>query len=103
MGFHFRKRVRLFKGAWISLSKQGGYLSIGAHGLTTDVRPCSLQNEGTSATYPACLGTDSDHFLYRHLGHLKPRTANGQPLCATNKIMSREEFSYIIFLHWRRQ
>jgi hypothetical protein len=29
----------------------------------------------------------------------EPRTANGQPLCATNKIMSREEFSYIIFLH----
>ena len=58
MGFRFRKRVRLFKGAWINLSKQGGYLSIGGHGLTTDVskegaardrlgaRPCSLQNEG---------------------------------------------------------
>jgi hypothetical protein len=32
MGFRFRKRVRLFKGAWINLSKQGGYLSIGGHG-----------------------------------------------------------------------
>jgi Protein of unknown function (DUF4236) len=37
MGFRFRKRVRLFKGAWINLSKQGGYLSISGHGLTTDV------------------------------------------------------------------
>jgi hypothetical protein len=37
MGFRFRKRVRLFKCAWIHLSKQGGYLSIGGHGLTTDV------------------------------------------------------------------
>jgi hypothetical protein len=37
MGFGLRKRVRLFKGAWINLSKQGGCLSIGGHGLTTDV------------------------------------------------------------------
>jgi hypothetical protein len=37
MGFRFCKRVRLFKGAWINLSKRGGYLSIGGHGLTTDV------------------------------------------------------------------
>jgi Protein of unknown function (DUF4236) len=37
MGSHFRKRVRLFEGAWINLSKQGRYLSIGTHGLTTDV------------------------------------------------------------------
>jgi uncharacterized protein DUF4236 len=36
-GFGLRKRIRLFKGAWINLSKQGGYLSIGGHGLTTDV------------------------------------------------------------------
>jgi len=28
------KRVRLFKDAWINLSKQGGCLSIGGHSLT---------------------------------------------------------------------
>ena len=68
MGFRFRKRVRLFEGAWINLSKQGGSLSIGGHSLTPTsakkgvrgdrlgARPCSLQNEGANATYPACLG-----------------------------------------------
>lgn len=48
MGFRFRKRVRLFKGAWINLSKQGGYLSIGGHGLTTD-----LSKEGVRETVSA--------------------------------------------------
>jgi len=37
VGFRFRKRVRLFKGAWINLYTQGGYLSIGGHGFATDV------------------------------------------------------------------
>jgi Protein of unknown function (DUF4236) len=37
MGLRFGKRLRLFKGAWINLSNQGGYLSIGGHGVTTNV------------------------------------------------------------------
>ena len=37
MSFRFRKRVRLFKGAWINLSKRGGSLSIGGRGATTNI------------------------------------------------------------------
>ena len=58
MGFRFRRRARLFKGAWINLSTRGYLSDVGGHGLTTDVskkgvrgdrlgaRHCSLQNEG---------------------------------------------------------
>jgi hypothetical protein len=34
MGFRFRKRLRLFKGTWINLSKHGASLSIGRRGAT---------------------------------------------------------------------
>jgi hypothetical protein len=37
MGFRFRKYVRRSKDGWMNLSKQGAYLSICGHGLTTDV------------------------------------------------------------------
>jgi hypothetical protein len=37
MGFRFHKRVRLFKGAWINISKWGGSVSIGGRGATTNI------------------------------------------------------------------
>jgi hypothetical protein len=36
MGFRFRKRLKLFPGAWINLSKKGGSLSVGGHGATVN-------------------------------------------------------------------
>jgi hypothetical protein len=37
MGFRFRKRIRIVKGLWINLSKRGGSLSVGGHGLTAKI------------------------------------------------------------------
>ena len=37
MGFRFRKRLRIVPGLWINLSKKGGSLLVGGHGLTADI------------------------------------------------------------------
>ena len=37
MSFRFRKRIRLFPGLWINLSKKGGSLSVGGHDLTANI------------------------------------------------------------------
>ena len=37
MGWRFRKRIRIVKGLWINLSKRGGSLSVGGHGLTANI------------------------------------------------------------------
>jgi hypothetical protein len=39
MGFRFRKRLRIFPGLWLNLSKKGGSLSVGARGGTVNVSP----------------------------------------------------------------
>jgi hypothetical protein len=55
MGFRFRKRIRLFKGVWINLSKKGGSLSMGGHGATTNVSRRGVRDTfslpGTGITY----------------------------------------------------
>jgi hypothetical protein len=37
MGWRFRKCVRIVKGLWMNLSKRGGSLSAGSHGLTANI------------------------------------------------------------------
>jgi len=37
IGWRFRKRIRIVKGLWINLSKRGGSLSVGGHGLTANI------------------------------------------------------------------
>ena len=37
MGFRFHKRLRIFPGLWINLSKRGGSLSVGGRGATINV------------------------------------------------------------------
>ena len=37
MGFRFRKRLRIFKGAWINLSKSGASLSVGRRGAVVNI------------------------------------------------------------------
>ena len=37
MGFRFRKRLKLFPGLWIDLSKKGGSLSVGGRGATVNI------------------------------------------------------------------
>jgi hypothetical protein len=39
MGFRFRKRLRIFPGLWLNLSKKGGSLSVGGRGATVNVSP----------------------------------------------------------------
>jgi hypothetical protein len=43
MEFRFRKRLRLFPGAWINLSKSGASLSVGGHGLTANIGKGGIQ------------------------------------------------------------
>ncbi len=45
MGFRFRRRVKLFPGLWVNLSKSGVSTSIGGKGITLNVG-----NKGTRAT-----------------------------------------------------
>jgi Protein of unknown function (DUF4236) len=45
MPFRFRKRLRLFKGAWINLSKRGASLSMGRKGA-----PVNLNFKGVQET-----------------------------------------------------
>ena len=55
MGYRFRKRLRLFKGAWINLSKRGASLSIGGHGMTTNISKRGIRDTvglpGSGASY----------------------------------------------------
>ena len=37
MGFRIRKRLKVVPDVWINLSKMGGSLSVGGHGLTTNI------------------------------------------------------------------
>jgi Protein of unknown function (DUF4236) len=37
MSWRFRKRLRIIPGVWINLSKKGGSLSVGGHGLTANI------------------------------------------------------------------
>jgi Protein of unknown function (DUF4236) len=37
MSFRFRKRLRLFPGAWVNLSKRGASLSMGRRRLTPNI------------------------------------------------------------------
>jgi Protein of unknown function (DUF4236) len=37
MGWRFRKRIRIIPGLWIHLSKRGGSLSVGGHGMTANI------------------------------------------------------------------
>jgi hypothetical protein len=38
MGFRFRKRLRIIPGfLWVNVSKKGGSLSVGGHGLTANI------------------------------------------------------------------
>jgi hypothetical protein len=43
MPFRFRKRLRLFKGAWINLSKSGASLSVGRKGATVNLNSKGVQ------------------------------------------------------------
>lgn len=38
MGFRFRKRVKLFSGVWLNLSKSGVSTSIGGKGVTVNIK-----------------------------------------------------------------
>ena len=49
MGFRFRKRLRIFPGLWLNLSKKGGSLSVGSRGATINESPKGHQ-------YPAEAG-----------------------------------------------
>ena len=63
MGFRFRKRLKLLPGVWVNLSKKGGSLSVGGHGLTTNIsrrgvrETIGLPGSGVSyTTRPVRLG-----------------------------------------------
>lgn len=43
MGFRFRKRLKLFPGLWVNLSKRGASLSVGGRGATINVNRQGVQ------------------------------------------------------------
>ncbi|MGB8408299.1 MAG: DUF4236 domain-containing protein [Gallionella sp.] len=49
MGFLFRKRVRIFPGLWLNLSKRGVSTSIGGKGLTVNIKDSKVR---TTASLP---------------------------------------------------
>lgn len=56
MGFRFQKRIKIFPGVWINLSKSGVSASVGGHGATVNVgaggkRMVTLGIPGTGMSY----------------------------------------------------
>jgi hypothetical protein len=55
MSFRFRKRLKLFPGVWINLSKRGGSVSVGGKGLTAKISKRGLRETvglpGTGISY----------------------------------------------------
>jgi len=43
MGFRFRRRLRIFPGLWLNLSKKGTSLSVGGRGATINVNREGVQ------------------------------------------------------------
>jgi hypothetical protein len=65
MGFRFRKRIRLFKGALLNLSKSGTSLSVGGRGLTANVSKRGVRETvglpGTGISYQTKRIWSSQH------------------------------------------
>ena len=55
MSFRLRKRLKLFPGLWINLSKKGGSVSLGGHGATVNLSRRGLMGTasapGTGVSY----------------------------------------------------
>ena len=55
MGFRFRKRIKLFPGAWLNVSKSGISTSIGGKGLTVNLKDgktkTTISAPGTGISY----------------------------------------------------
>jgi hypothetical protein len=60
MGFRFRKRLKLFPGIWINLSKLGGSLSVGSYGLTTSISRLGVPGRKTETFYWTLPESKSD-------------------------------------------
>ena len=61
MGFRFQKRIRIFKGLTLNLSKSGASWSIGGRGMTLNVRKGRVTSTvgipGTGLSYRKTLDT----------------------------------------------
>jgi hypothetical protein len=57
MGFRFRRRLKIFPGLWVNLSKRGGSLSVGGRGATINVSKKGVRETvglpGTGISYQA--------------------------------------------------
>ncbi len=55
MGFRFQKRIPIFPGVWLNLSKSGVSVSLGGHGATANIgtqkRSVSVGIPGTGMSY----------------------------------------------------
>jgi uncharacterized protein DUF4236 len=76
MGFRFRKRLKLFPGLWINLSKKGGSLSVGGHGATVNI-----SKRGVTGT----AGLPGSGISYREGPHRpRKRRSSHRPLSHTS-------------------
>ena len=81
MGFRFRKRIRLFKRAWINLSKKGGSVSVGGHGFTENI---SRKGHQETVGLPGSgLSYRTRRHKFRKLGG--PENAAARPLGARGR------------------
>jgi hypothetical protein len=63
MGFRFQRRIRLFKGLTLNLSKSGTSLTVGVPGASVNVRDDKVTGNvgvpGTGMSYRESLSTDA--------------------------------------------
>ena len=64
MGFRFRKRVKLFLGVWLNLSKSGISTSIGGKGVTVNIKNDKIKTTasllGTGLSYSDTIKNSND-------------------------------------------
>jgi hypothetical protein len=79
MSWRFRKRLRIIPGLWINLSKKGGSLSVGGHGL-----PANVSKRGVRETV-GLPGTGISYHTKRiwvQPGKTRPRASQSPALSA---------------------
>jgi len=79
MGLRFRKRIKIFPGVWLNLSKSGISTSIGGKGLTVNLKGGKVKTTasipGTGLSYSQTTGTHDDPAYQASTGDTPPASA----------------------------
>jgi hypothetical protein len=79
MGLRFRKRIKLFPGLWLNVSKSGVSTSIGGKGLTVNLKGGKVKTTasipGTGLSYSQTTGHHDNSAHQASIGEAAPASA----------------------------